>query len=40
MADEITGKENEGERKIIHTYPLVKVFIQSRFSFACRLFDQ
>lgn len=25
MADEGTAKENEGDKKIIHTYPLVKV---------------
>lgn len=25
MADEGSAKENEGDKKIVHTYPLVKV---------------
>lgn len=25
MADEGTAKENEGDKKVVHTYPLVKV---------------
>lgn len=25
MADEGSAKENEGDKKVIHTYPLVKV---------------
>lgn len=30
MADEGSAKENEGDKKIVHTYPLVKVCIEHR----------
>lgn len=40
MADEGSAKENEGDKKIVHTYPLVKVcrykYIQKQFYFTQR----
>lgn len=32
MADESSAKESEGDKKIVHTYPLVKVCRSLHFS--------
>lgn len=40
MADEGSAKENEGDKKIVHTYPLVKVCRNSFIQRLQLLFDQ